>query len=94
MPKRPDITSEMTAPAVTTPKKSASAASTVTKAPKPRYVNVENKTKQVLSLSVINDDGVAEELKLGPLSTSRSIRQDRLTPAAFRLETSGRVRIR
>ena len=61
---------------------------------KPRYVRVENKLRQVLSLSVINDDGRAEELKLAPLATSEPLREDRLTDQVRRLSDSGRVRIR
>lgn len=61
---------------------------------KPRYVRVENKLRQVLSLSVINDDGQAEELKLAPLATSDPLREDRLTAQVRRLADSGQVRIR
>lgn len=61
---------------------------------KPRYVLVENKMRQVLTLSVVNDDGRAEELKLQPLATSPAVREDRLTDQIRRLADSGQVRIR
>lgn len=68
---------------VTAPKKS-----------KPRYVRIENKLRQSLSLSIVNDDGQAAELKLGPLATSAPLREDRLTDQVRRFAAAGKVRIR
>lgn len=73
--------------------KSVSSANVVKK-DKPRYVRVQNKLQQVLTLSVVNDDGQAVELRLEPLATSLPLRDDRLTDQVRRLDADGKVRIR
>lgn len=78
--------------AIHAPKSSASVATP--KAPKPKYVTIENKLGQVLSLSVVSDDGNAVELRLEPYGSSSPVRIDRLTPSVHRLAQAGRVRIR
>lgn len=74
--------------------KPAVAAPAAPRAPKPRYVLVESKMRQTLTLSVLNDDGIAVELKLAPLATSTPIREDCLTDQIRRFAASGQVRIR
>lgn len=82
------------APVTTGQPSTVSSTSATPKPFKPRYVQVENKLRQALSLSVINDDGQAEELKLAPLAISAPLREDRLTDQIRRLADDGKVRIR
>lgn len=97
MAKTPETDEAPSTPPVTLPmrrKTAPVAAAPTIKKVKPQYVRIENKMKQPLVLSIVNDDGVAEELKVPALATSPAVRKDRLTPAILRLADRGQVRIR
>jgi hypothetical protein len=92
-PNKPEAQDSTETATVSTEKPSAKTPTTV-KVAKPRYVRVENKRRQGMTLSVLNDDGQAVEMKLEPLATSDPIREDFLTEQVRRLAREGALRIR
>jgi len=60
--------------------------------PTVRMVTVRNRTGQMISASVINDDGAPTQLRLGPYATSDQP-EDRLTEYTRSLASQGKLTI-
>lgn len=74
------------------PKKPSTPAPTKPRKAKPRYVRLRNMTSQLITCSVVNDSGRAEEIKLPARSTSHAVREDRLTRQTLVLMEKGHIR--
>lgn len=56
---------------------------------KPRYVRFKNRRSQVIHISVVGDDGKPQSLRVEPRSTTRPLREDRLTEYTRNLADRG-----
>ena len=73
---------------------SESSARTTAPAPVQRfYVTIENLMQQTLEVSVLNEHGSVEGLRLPPRGKSRPVEANRVGSYTRDLETQGRVRI-